>query len=143
MFFRIKSPNFTKSIDSVIIDGKVIIREEYLHKLKVFKDKNIIKIVTGIRRCGKSTLLLQFRDWLIGHGVRKSQINLINFEDLEYEDLTDYKSLHKYIKEHLKKNVKTYVFKDEIQSVLKFLFDNIGNQLSANKIAPYILPPIS
>ena len=78
--------------------------------------------------------MLQFRDWLIGHGVRKSQINLINFEDLEYEDLTDYKSLHKYIKEHLKKNVKTYVFKDEIQSVLKFLFDNIGNQLSAKKL---------
>ena len=88
MFFRIKSQNFTKSIDSVIIDGKVIIREEYLYKLKVLKDKNIIKIVIGIRRCGKSTLLLQFRDWLIGHGVRKSQINLINFEDLEYEDLT-------------------------------------------------------
>ena len=65
MFFRIKSQNFTKSIDSVIIDGKVIIREEYLHKLKVLKDKNIIKIVIGIRRCGKSTLLLQFRDWLI------------------------------------------------------------------------------
>ena len=65
MFFRIKSQNFTKSIDSVIIDGKVIIREEYLHKLKVLKDKNIIKIVTGTRRCGKSTLLLQFRDWLI------------------------------------------------------------------------------
>ena len=101
--FQNKIPNFTKSIDSVIIDGKVIIREEYLHKLKVLKDKNIIKIVTGTRRCGKSTLLLQFRDWLIGHGVRKSQINLINFEDLEYEDLTDYKSLHKYIKERLKK----------------------------------------
>ena len=67
MFFRIKSQNFTKSIDSVIIDGKVIIREEYLHKLKVLKDKNIIKIVTSIRRCGKSTLLLQFRDWLIGY----------------------------------------------------------------------------
>ena len=84
----------------------MIIREEYLHKLKVLKDKNIIKIVTGTRRCGKSTLLLQFRDWLIGHGVRKSQINLINFEDLEYEDLTDYKSLHKYIKERLKKMLK-------------------------------------
>ena len=98
----------------------MIIREEYLNKLKVLKDKNIIKIVTGIRRCGKSTLLLQFRDWLIERGVKKSQIILINFEDLEYEDLTDYKSLHKYIKERLKKNVKTYVFLDEIQSVYKF-----------------------
>ena len=98
----------------------MIIREEYLNKLKVLKDKNIIKIVTGIRRCGKSTLLLQLRDWLIEHGVKKSQIILINFEDLEYEDLTDYKSLHKYIKERLKKNVKTYVFLDEIQNVYKF-----------------------
>lgn len=98
----------------------MIIREEYLNKLKLLKDKNIIKIVTGIRRCGKSTLLLQFRDWLIEQGVKKSQIILINFEDLEYEDLTDYKSLHKYIKEHLKKNVKTYVFLDEIQNVDKF-----------------------
>ena len=98
----------------------MIIREEYLNKLKVLKDKNIIKIVTGIRRCGKSTLLLQFRDWLIEHGVKKSQIILINFEDLEYEDLTDYKSLHKYIKERLKKNVKTYIFLDEIQNVDKF-----------------------
>ena len=130
------------SVIIVVRGCRMIIREEYLNKLKVLKDKNIIKIVTGIRRCGKSTLLLQLRDWLIEHGVKKSHIILINFEDLEYEDLTDYKSLHKYIKEHLKKNVKTYVFKDEIQSVLKFLFDNIGNQLSANKIAPYILPPI-
>lgn len=51
-------------------------REEYLNKLKLLKDKNIIKIVTGIRRCGKSTLLIQFRDWLIEHGVKKSQIIL-------------------------------------------------------------------
>ena len=98
----------------------MIIREEYLNKLKLLKDKNIIKIVTGIRRCGKSTLLLQFRDWLIEQGVKKSQIILINFENLEYEDLTDYKSLHKYIKERLKKNVKTYIFLDEIQNVDKF-----------------------
>ena len=108
----------------------VIIREEYLSKLKELKDKNIIKIVTGIRRCGKSTLLLQFRDWLIEHGVKKSQIILINFEDLEYEDLTDYKSLHKYIKERLKKNVKTYVFLDEIQSVYKF--PKVLNSLQLN-----------
>ena len=111
----------------------MIIREEYLNKLKVLKDKNIIKIVTGIRRCGKSTLLLQFRDWLIEHGVKKSQIILINFEDLEYEDLTDYKSLHKYIKEHLKKNIKTYVFLDEIQSVDKF-----PKVLDSLQLNPYV-----
>ena len=108
------------SVIIVVRGCRMIIREEYLNKLKVLKDKNIIKIVTGIRRCGKSTLLLQLRDWLIEHGVKKSHIILINFEDLEYEDLTDYKSLHKYIKERLKKNVKTYVFLDEIQNVYKF-----------------------
>ena len=85
----------------------MIIREEYLNKLKALKDKHIIKIVTGIRRCGKSTLLLQFQDWLLEQGVEKSQIIFINFEDLEYEDLNDYRSLYQYIKENLKKNIKT------------------------------------
>ena len=85
----------------------MIIREEYLNKLKSLKDKNIIKIVSGIRRCGKSTLLLQFQDWLIEQGTKKSQIIFINFEDLEYEDLTDYRSLHKYIKDRLEKNMRT------------------------------------
>ena len=118
------------SVIIVVRGCRMIIREEYLNKLKVLKDKNIIKIVTGIRRCGKSTLLLQLRDWLIEHGVKKSQIILINFEDLEYEDLTDYKSLHKYIKERLKKNVKTYVFLDEIQSVYKF--PKVLNSLQLN-----------
>lgn len=88
----------------------MIIREEYLNKLKALKDKNIIKIVTGIRRCGKSTLLLQFQDWLLEQGIDQSQIIFINFEDLEYEDLNDYRSLHQYIKENLKKNRKTYIF---------------------------------
>ena len=98
----------------------MIIREEYLNKLKALKDKHIIKIVTGIRRCGKSTLLLQFQDWLLEQGVDQSQIIFINFEDLEYEDLNNYRSLHKYIKENLKKNSKTYIFLDEIQNVDQF-----------------------
>jgi len=88
----------------------VIIREEYLNKLKALKDKHIIKIVTGIRRCGKSTLLLQFQDWLLEQGVEKSQIIFINFEDLEYEEFfetyysddadTNYKN--KFIDEFIK-----------------------------------------
>ena len=98
----------------------VIIREEYLSKLKELKDKNIIKIVTGIRRCGKSTLLFQFKDWLIDQGVTESQIIFVNFEDLEYEDLTDYRKLYAYIKERLHKGCKTYVFLDEIQNVYEF-----------------------
>ena len=108
----------------------MIIREEYLNKLKSLKDKNIIKIVSGIRRCGKSTLLLQFQDWLIEQGTKKSQIIFINFEDLEYEDLTDYRSLHKYIKDRLEKNIKTYVFLDEIQNVDKF--PNVLDSLQLN-----------
>ena len=98
----------------------VIIREEYLSKLKELKDKNIIKIVTGIRRCGKSTLLFQFKDWLIDQGITEYQIIFVNFEDLEYEDLTDYRKLYAYIKERLHKGVKTYVFLDEIQNVDEF-----------------------
>lgn len=124
MVFGIESKNFTFYRKDDILNEKggagVIIREEYLNKLKVLKDKHIIKIVTGIRRCGKSTLLLQFQNWLIEQGVDSSQIIFINFEDLEYEDLNDYRSLHQYIKEKIKKNTKTYIFLDEIQNVDKF-----------------------
>ena len=124
MVFGIESKNFTFYRKDDILNEKggagVIIREEYLNKLKVLKDKHIIKIVTGIRRCGKSTLLLQFQNWLIEQGVDQSQIIFINFEDLEYEDLNDYRSLHQYIKEKIKKNTKTYIFLDEIQNVDKF-----------------------
>ena len=124
MVFGIESKNFTFYRKDAILNEKggagVIIREEYLNKLKVLKDKHIIKIVTGIRRCGKSTLLLQFQDWLLEQGIDQSQIIFINFEDLEYEDLNSYRSLHKYIKENLKKNSKTYIFLDEIQNVDQF-----------------------
>ena len=113
MVFGIESKNFTFYRKDAILNGKggagVIIREEYLNKLKALKDKQIIKIVSGIRRCGKSTLLLQFQDWLIEQGVDSSQIIFINFEDLDYEDLNDYRSLYQYIKEKLKKNAKTYI----------------------------------
>ena len=75
----------------------VIQRKEYLNKLIAFKDKQLIKIVTGIRRCGKSTLLDIYKEWLKEQGVKESQIISINFEDLDYEELTDYKKLYKYI----------------------------------------------
>ena len=124
MVFGIESKNFTFYRKDAILNEKggarVIIREEYLNKLKALKDKHIIKIVTGIRRCGKSTLLLQFQDWLLEQGIDQSQIIFINFEDLEYEDLNDYRSLHQYIKEKIKKNTKTYIFLDEIQNVDQF-----------------------
>ena len=99
----------------------MINRKEYLEKLKKLKDKQIIKVVTGVRRCGKSTLLKQFRDYLMNEcGVTQEQIIFINFEDLAYEHLLDYKALYQYITERLCENKKNYIFLDEIQAVSNF-----------------------
>lgn len=97
-----------------------IIREEYLNKLIALKDKHIIKIVTGIRRCGKSTLFEIFQDYLINNGVSNNQIISINFEDYDYEELTDPHKLYEYIKDKIISNKKMYVFLDEIQNVNDF-----------------------
>lgn len=98
----------------------LIQREEYLNKLVALKDKKIIKVVTGVRRCGKSKLLEMYRKWLLEQGVEEERIVSINFEDLDFEDLTDYKKLHTYLKEHLVKENMTYIFLDEIQNVEQF-----------------------
>lgn len=98
----------------------IIQRTEYLNKLIAFKDKQLIKIVTGIRRCGKSTLLGMYQDWLKEQGITDEQIISINFEDIDYEELTDYKKLYAYIKEHLAKNKMTYIFLDEVHHINDF-----------------------
>lgn len=98
----------------------MVIRNDYLAQLQAWKDENVIKVVTGIRRCGKSTLLKQFQETLINDGVSENQIISINFEDLDYEELLDYKALHEYIKERLCQNQMTYIFLDEIQKVDSF-----------------------
>lgn len=95
----------------------MIERKEYLEKLREWKNKNIIKVITGIRRCGKSTLLRLFADELLSNGVDSSQIISINFEEMEYEDLLDYKKLYQYIKDHSVEGKMTYLFLDEIQNV--------------------------
>lgn len=95
-------------------------RIEYLNKLIAFKDKQLIKVVTGIRRCGKSTLLKLYQQWLIEQGVEESQIIAVNFEDLDFEELTDYKKLYAYLKERLAEGKMTYIFLDEIQNVADF-----------------------
>ena len=95
-------------------------RENYLSILKNFKDKQIIKVITGIRRCGKSTLLELFQDYLKKNGVEEKQIVSINFENADYEELQDRKKLHEYLKSKLVKNKKTYIFLDEIQNVNEF-----------------------
>lgn len=95
-------------------------RKEYLERLIQWKDEQVIKVVTGIRRCGKSTLLLQYQKWLKINGISDEQIISINFEELEYEELQDYRKLYVYIKEHLCEGKKTYIFLDEIQKVPSF-----------------------
>lgn len=95
-------------------------RTEYLNKLIAFKDKQLIKIVTGVRRCGKSTLLGIYQDWLKSQGVEAGQIIDINFEDLDFEDLTDYKKLYAYLKERLSGDKMTYIFLDEVHHVDEF-----------------------
>ena len=95
-------------------------RKEYLEHLIQWKDEQVIKVVTGIRRCGKSTLLLQYQEWLKGSGVSDEQIVTINFEELEYEELQDYKKLYAYLKNRLCKGKMTYIFLDEIQKVSAF-----------------------
>ena len=98
----------------------MVIRKAYLEQLKSWKDEMVVKVVTGIRRCGKSTLLMQYQDYLRENGVAENQIISINFEELEYEHLLDYRALYGYIKERLCADKMTYIFLDEIQKVPDF-----------------------
>ena len=95
-------------------------RKEYLDFLVKSKDRQIIKVVSGVRRCGKSTLFEIYKDFLLENVVAKNQIISINFEDMDYEELTDYKKLYEYIKSKMIGDKKNYIFLDEIQHVDKF-----------------------
>ncbi|NLF36758.1 MAG: ATP-binding protein, partial [Clostridiaceae bacterium] len=90
-------------------------RKEYLDTLKKWREKQIIKVVTGVRRCGKSTLFSLYINYLIDTGVSKNQIIYVNLEEIEHENLLDYKALYDYIKERLVKGKCTYIFIDEVQ----------------------------
>ena len=92
-------------------------RKEYLSALQKWKDENVIKVVTGLRRCGKSTLLSMFQEQLLKNGTGREQIISINFEDLQYEGLTDYRALYQYVSERLRADKMNYIFLDEIQMV--------------------------
>ena len=85
--------------------------------VKKFKDKDLIKVITGIRRCGKSTILEIFRKYLIETGIEEEQIISINLEDLRYNFIKDYMDLYNYINDMLKEDKKNYVFIDEIQII--------------------------
>jgi predicted AAA+ superfamily ATPase len=88
-----------------------------MERLKAYKDNKLIKVITGIRRCGKSTLLLLFRDYLLQNDVDKANIININFELMEYDDIRDYKMLYQLIKNRMPQTGKCYILLDEVQQV--------------------------
>ena len=95
-------------------------RDKYLQELQSVMHNGMIKIITGVRRCGKSMLLEIYRNYLKEHGIEEEQIISINFEDLEYEPLQEYHALHEYIVERLIPETPMYVFLDEVQHVPQF-----------------------
>jgi len=95
-------------------------RKEYLDRLIGFRDKQIIKIITGIRRCGKSTMMEIFQNYLYDNGVLPEQIIALNFEDYSNDYLLEPKVLHDYILNRLHSDKTTYVFLDEVQNVKNF-----------------------
>ena len=97
----------------------MILREKYLNKLIDSKDTEFIKVITGVRRSGKSTLLLMYKDYLLNNGVDEKNIIHINFESAIYDDIKDYKDLYKKIKDTLSKG-KNYILLDEVQNVDKW-----------------------
>lgn len=100
--------------------NNIIDRPVYINKLISFKDKDLIKVVTGIRRCGKSTLFDLYSDWLIQNGVNKNQIIRINFEDPAFDKYLEWETFYNYINSLISKEKKYYLFFDEIQNVNNF-----------------------
>ena len=98
----------------------MIQRKEYLQKLINQREEKVIKVVTGVRRCGKSTLFKLYQNYLKDIGVQDCQIISLNLEDIEFEELLDYKKLYAYIKDRLCADKYTYVFIDEVQRCNNF-----------------------
>ena len=105
-------------------------REIYLSRIRGFYDSDLVKILVGIRRCGKSVILKQIIDEIKEKGIDESHIIYVNFEFVEFEDLKDYKKLNEYIKSKITDNKKYYAFLDEIQNVEKF--EVVVNSLRAS-----------
>lgn len=98
----------------------MIARSDYINYLNKFKDMPLIKVICGVRRCGKSTLFLQYIEYLKSNDIDDDHIIFINFEDLEYEEYTDYKTLYNYLNKRIIDSKKYYIFLDEIQNVEKY-----------------------
>jgi len=95
-------------------------RKKYLELLKPWREKQLIKVISGVRRCGKSTLLAQYMDYLCSTDVEDEQIVSVNLEDVDFEHLQDYRALYDYFKSRLCKGKYTYVFIDEAQQCAEF-----------------------
>ena len=113
------------------MNDKKIIRTNYLNELSNYKDKDLIKVLTGIKRSGKSIILEQYSDLLKKEGVNEKNIIYINFEDNNYKELLDSDKLHNYILDNTDSKVKNYIFLDEIQNVP--LFQNCIDSLYLRK----------
>lgn len=98
----------------------MIIRERELNWLKEWKNRDVIKVITGVRRSGKSTIMYQYKNWLQENGVSEKQIIYLNFENLYTIELHESIALHKYIKEKTKEDLEYYLLFDEIQIVDKW-----------------------
>lgn len=97
----------------------MIIREKYLNRLIDAKDTEFIKVITGVRRSGKSTLLLMFKNYLLKNGINEKNIIHMNFESAILDDIKDYKDLYNRIKSKISKG-KNYILLDEVQNVEKW-----------------------
>lgn len=115
----------------------MIQRKEYLNQLISGREKQIIKVVTGVRRCGKSTLFTLYIDYLKSTGVFEDQIVSINLEDIEHEELLNYKALYAYVKERLCQDRYTYVFIDEVQNC-KFFEKAVNSLFIKSNVDVYI-----
>ena len=96
----------------------MIKREKYLKNIRPFYEEDLIKVITGIRRCGKSVILTQIIDELKNNGIKDNQIIYINFEFMDYADIMDAKKLNDYIENKMLNDKKYYLFFDEIQNVI-------------------------
>ncbi len=95
----------------------MIERKNYIEDLINFKDKNLIKVVTGIRRCGKSTLFELFQQHLLNNGITKEQIVSVNLEHADFRNINNAEDLYNYVENKLLEDKRNYVFLDEVQQV--------------------------
>ena len=116
LVFMIRKQDIDK-LFAIIKNIRMKERPLYISKIRPFVDKPVIKVITGIRRSGKSALLMLLRDFLMENGVSDKNILYINFESMEYVDIDSAKSLYSYVIEHKPDNGKYYILLDEVQNV--------------------------